>query len=522
MGSASQIKAGAAYVEITTRDAKLIKGLRRAQQGCHLGEGRLGRRPQAGRPGGRRGPSLCRGHQEGQRHGRDDEQVQRRLREERRGGKEWGDGFAKEVGRSKKQVADFLGNSQDLFVPLGFDPAAATDISKNLTGLAIDLASFNNTADADVMRDLHAAMTGSGEVMKKYGVILSRSRRQTRALKIRHRGRTTPANKKVEARMAIVMRGTTAAQGDAIRSAGGYANQMKRLESNVNDAAVEIGSALLPIITPLITKVSAGVKIFAAFLTTNKELVAIVAKVARRHRARRHRHRRDRNILCCRRRRDRWSGDRAGRRRIRRRHHRQRDCVSNFAHRPGHCRHRRPGRLLPLRIRRHQRDGRKRHRNNRLAIVDYADSIRRHGGGRAHGDIGLAAEVGWAGLHVVWTQGLAWVMDKWEGLRSFLLDGWSRLNEGIASLVIDFWAGLQSAFVAGRETIVGIVIGMAQLVVSALGTLPQSVLDFLGINVNSMKSTLTSMASANATGATKDQAAIEADRKGARNAGRHD
>jgi len=87
--------------------------------------------------------------------------------------KAWGDEFANQVGRSKTQTAQFLAGAQDLFIPLGFEPGAAEQMSKTVTGLAVDLASFNNMADEDVMRDLQAAMTGSGETMKKYGVIVS-------------------------------------------------------------------------------------------------------------------------------------------------------------------------------------------------------------------------------------------------------------------------------------------------------------------------------------------------------------
>ncbi len=194
--------------------------------------------------------------------------------------KAWGDTFASQVGRSKKQVADFLSGTQDLLVPIGFDSASATAMSKQLTGLAIDLASFNNKADSDVIRDLHAALTGSSEVMKKYGVIVNETAVKQELLNQGIDKNKATEQQKVMARMAIIMRGTTAAQGDAIRSAGSFANQMKSLKAKVNDAAVVIGSALLPIITPLVTKIAAGVKIVAAWIKEHKGLVVIIAKVA--------------------------------------------------------------------------------------------------------------------------------------------------------------------------------------------------------------------------------------------------
>ncbi len=82
------------------------------------------------------------------------------------------DTFAAEVGRSQRQIAEFLGNTQDLLIPVGIDPKAAEQMSKDITGLAVDVTSFNNKVDSDVLRDFHSALTGGGETVKKYGVVL--------------------------------------------------------------------------------------------------------------------------------------------------------------------------------------------------------------------------------------------------------------------------------------------------------------------------------------------------------------
>ncbi|MGH7202526.1 MAG: phage tail tape measure protein, partial [Planctomycetaceae bacterium] len=194
--------------------------------------------------------------------------------------KEWGDEFAGQIGRSKKQIAGFLAGTQDLLVPIGFDAASAAEMSKQLAGLAVDLASFNNMADADVLRDLHAALTGSGEVMKKYGVIVSETAVKQELLNQGMDAKNATEQQKVLARMAIILRGTTAAQGDAVRSAGSFANQMKALRAKVDDAAVEIGSALLPVVTPLVTKIAEGVKVVGDWIKQNSGLVAGIAKIA--------------------------------------------------------------------------------------------------------------------------------------------------------------------------------------------------------------------------------------------------
>lgn len=190
--------------------------------------------------------------------------------------KAWGDDFAGQVGRSRKMVADFMAGSQDLFVPIGFDEKSATDMSKQITQLAIDLASFNNMADAGALRDLHAALTGSGEVMKKYGVIVSEAAVKQELLNTGFDPSAATDQQKVMARLSIIMRGTTAAQGDAIRSAGSFANQMKALTAQVGDAAAAFGTALLPTVTPVISLFSEIAKQAAGLI----EAFPIIAKVA--------------------------------------------------------------------------------------------------------------------------------------------------------------------------------------------------------------------------------------------------
>ena len=170
--------------------------------------------------------------------------------------KKWSESYAKSVGVSKRASMEFLASSQDLFVPLGFAAEKAEEMSKQVLKLGVDLGSFNNKKPADVIRDIQAALTGSGEVMKKYGVLLSEkiikeemsNNIEIKSLKI------TEDKKKAMARLAIIMRGTTAAQGDAIRTAGSWANLLKRLGATVENLSVSLGNKLLPVLTPLLAK----------------------------------------------------------------------------------------------------------------------------------------------------------------------------------------------------------------------------------------------------------------------------
>ncbi len=194
--------------------------------------------------------------------------------------RQWGSEFADQVGRSRVMIDEFLSSSQDLFVPLGFDSDSAEKMSKTITGLSIDLASFNNKADADVMNDLQAALTGSGEVMKKYGVILSEAAVKQELLNQSLDPKAATNAQKVQARLNIIMGGTTAAQGDALRTAGSFTNQTKRLRANLSNLAVTIGEHLIPPATFVVGLFNRVAKSVMNFAEQNKPLMKTIVMVA--------------------------------------------------------------------------------------------------------------------------------------------------------------------------------------------------------------------------------------------------
>lgn len=194
--------------------------------------------------------------------------------------RKWADTTGKALGRSSLQMVTFLGSTQDLLVPMGFAADRARTLSKEMATLAIDVASFNNAADEDVLRDFHAALTGSGEVMKKYGVIVSEAAVKQQLLSEGLDPKNVTESQKAMARWTLIVQGTSAAAGDATRSAGSYANQMKALTAAVTDAKIAIGEQLLPIITPFVSRAKEAVAVIRAWIKGNGSYAASVAIVA--------------------------------------------------------------------------------------------------------------------------------------------------------------------------------------------------------------------------------------------------
>lgn len=193
---------------------------------------------------------------------------------------DWSNSTAKEVGRSKRQIKEFVASAQDLLVPIGFEAGAAQEFSKQIVKLSLDLASFNNMRDEDTMRDLQAALTGSGEVMKKYGVIVSEAAVKQELFNMSIDPKVASEQEKVLARLNIIMRGTTAAQGDVARSSDSVANRLKKLKGNLEDSAAAIGNALLPMVSNLLKDFSELSVSFGIFAENNQGLVSFIAKTS--------------------------------------------------------------------------------------------------------------------------------------------------------------------------------------------------------------------------------------------------
>jgi len=193
--------------------------------------------------------------------------------------KKWGDEFAKSVGRSKAEVAGFLSETQDLLKPMGFAADEATDMSKTVTKLAVDLASFNNKVDADVLNHLKSALVGNGEAMKDYGVILNETTLKQELLNQGLDPNNVSEMEKAQARLNIIMRATTDAQDDAKNSAGSFANQLKSMQGKVNDLSVEVGLTLLPILEKFTPIVLGWIESAGEWVTANQEVIPVIAAV---------------------------------------------------------------------------------------------------------------------------------------------------------------------------------------------------------------------------------------------------
>ncbi len=282
MPGQSDVRAGGAYVEIGTDNKALIRGLSGAKQ--RLGQfvnsiGNIGQKMMIA--GGIFGAPLILAIKKAS----DFEETLSKFRAvfkqftgDARG---MAAAMAKELGRGEGDILRFMATIQDTLVPLGASRFAAMQFSGQVTKLAIDLASFNNMADDEVLILLQSALVGVHRSVRRFGVVITQARLEEELL---NRGLKVGKKEAVElgkalARLKITMDGTSDAQGDAERTAGGFANMIKRLQARVGDLLETIGGKLIPITKPYIKLVTDIVKQIKDWAERNGVVVQTIGRI---------------------------------------------------------------------------------------------------------------------------------------------------------------------------------------------------------------------------------------------------
>lgn len=158
------------------------------------------------------------------------------------------DTFADATGASSYKLREQAADMGALLKPLTGSTAGAAKMSAQFVKLATDLGSFNNVPVDDALLAIRSGLIGEAEPLRRFGVLLSAAAVQAEGLRLGlvKKGETMTEQEKVQARASLIMQQTALAQGDAERTAGSMANQMKALRNNVSDAATSIGTLLIP------------------------------------------------------------------------------------------------------------------------------------------------------------------------------------------------------------------------------------------------------------------------------------
>lgn len=198
------------------------------------------------------------------------------------GVKDWASSLDSAFGLTKRQALDAAGGLGLLFTNMGLTESGAADMAKTLAERAADMGSLFNAPAEEVAAAIQSAFIGESEPIRRFGVILSEEKVKAEAYAsgIAKMGQPLTDAQKIQARYNIIMRESAQAHGDAARTAGTAAGQMRTLKADVGRASEELGMKLLPIGMKILEFLSGLVDKFSALPEPTQNAILIMMGIA--------------------------------------------------------------------------------------------------------------------------------------------------------------------------------------------------------------------------------------------------
>lgn len=190
--------------------------------------------------------------------------------------KDWANTARNEFGLSKVQATESVSAFGALAKGIGLTDKEAAGMSTTLAGLSADLGSYFNVGTDESAKALEGIFTGESEALKKFGVVMTDTNLQQFAADQGLVWKEMSQTEKTMLRYQFVMAKTKDAQGDFSRTSDGTANSTKIFKSAVQDLATSIGTNLLPIITPIIQKITEWINKFNELSPETQKIITIV------------------------------------------------------------------------------------------------------------------------------------------------------------------------------------------------------------------------------------------------------
>lgn len=162
----------------------------------------------------------------------------------------WAKSAGKNFGLTETQAKKFTSTLGAMMKSAGMSGNEIIGMSTDLAGLAADMASFYNLDFETAFQKIRSGISGETEPLKQLGINMSVANLEAYALS---KGITTAFNSMTQGeqtmlRYQYMMQATADAQGDFSRTADGFANASRRVESALTSINTKIGQVFLPVI----------------------------------------------------------------------------------------------------------------------------------------------------------------------------------------------------------------------------------------------------------------------------------
>ena len=194
----------------------------------------------------------------------------------------WASKLDSSFGIAKKEALEYSNLMGTMLINIGkLTEEEASKQSAKLIELAGDLTAMYGGSTQDAVRALTGALKGNNTMLDNYGMAVNEALIKQKALElglISTSGEMTLQAKQA-ATLALIWEQTGAAQGQAAREADSASGAMRALKTEITNLSTELGEVLLPIITPVISRVRDFVSGIRNLSPEAKKMVVVVAGI---------------------------------------------------------------------------------------------------------------------------------------------------------------------------------------------------------------------------------------------------
>jgi phage-related minor tail protein len=194
--------------------------------------------------------------------------------------KDWADQLESYYGIAESEAIEYANMMGTMLVNIGgLTEEEAAKQSATLIELAGDLAAMYGGSTADAVRALTGALKGNNTMLDNYGMAANDALIKTKALEMGLYSGTGQMDlaAKQAATLALIMEQSGAAQGQAAREAEGSSGAMRAFATEMKNLSIAIGENLLPVITPLISKLTDLLGRFSDMNPAVQKVLTIIA-----------------------------------------------------------------------------------------------------------------------------------------------------------------------------------------------------------------------------------------------------
>lgn len=192
----------------------------------------------------------------------------------------WSDEVSSVLGLNAVAVRKNTGTIFNMTSSMGIAEENALKMSKGISLLSEDMASFYNLDSEEAFNKLKAGITGEAEPLKALGILVDENTIKQVAYSegIAENGAELTQQQKVLARYVAILKQTGNAQGDLARTMDSPSNQLRALKSQVTQLGISLSNFFIPVVKAVLPWVSAFTQVATQALNKLKPLADALAK----------------------------------------------------------------------------------------------------------------------------------------------------------------------------------------------------------------------------------------------------